>query len=138
MVANFQTKLFRVPGTAAHAEPLKCRGYKFSVQASDYHYSEPRDWCAYTDYTEMEVAIFDSDGDWCVLADAEEHEFGTRFEKWDGATTSVTPYMEVENIQALLNAVALGEIRPIKLSDYLHMVKADREIEACINGMDVV
>jgi hypothetical protein len=115
---------------------LTVGNFEFSIQGSRAHYSKPRELADPKIYTEMEVAIFDSKGNWCVLSDYDSIQTQVQFETYS-RTTSVAPYVKVEAIQTMLNGVAVGSVQPIKLSDYWHIKEAHREIEAIVNNMDV-
>ena len=115
---------------------LTVGNFEFSIQGSRAHYSKPRELADPKAYEEMELAIFDDKGNWCVLSDNDSIQTQVQFETCS-RTTSVAPYVKVEAIQTMLDGVALGIVRPVKLSDYWHIKDAHREIEAIVNNMDV-
>lgn len=137
-IRDFQKHLTRLGGDNFYKfSSLKIGKFEFSIQGSRAHYSEPRELADDPKaYTEMEVAIFDSKGNWCVLSDYDSIQTQVQFETYS-RTTSVAPYAPVEAIQTMLNGVAVGTVRPMKLSDYWHIKDAHREIEAIVNNMDV-
>jgi hypothetical protein len=84
---------------------LTVGNFEFSIQGSRAHYSKPRELADPKIYTEMEVAIFDSKGNWCVLSDYDSIQTQVQFETYS-RTTSVAPYVKVEAIQTMLNGVS--------------------------------
>ena len=123
-IRDFQNHLTRLGGDNFYKfSSLKIGKFEFSIQGSRLHYSEPREMASPTTYEEMEVAIFDSKGNWCVLSDYDSIQTQVQFETYS-RTTSVAPYVKVEAIQTMLDCVALGIVRPMKLSDYWHIKDA--------------
>ncbi len=134
--ANFQIKLARRESNGCQYKPIEVGHFSFSIQGSEFHYSSPRRRTLNIVYTEMELAIFDKKGNWCVLSDADSAELKVHFEHY-GRSNDVAPYTKVGNIQEMLNRVALGTVKPMRIEQYWAFKDADKEIEAVINGMDV-
>lgn len=82
-----------------------------SIQAGEGNYSTPREFHPTPfDYTEFEVAIFLAENHSWVIPDNSSHELFRGFENWEGATTSVAGWVDVETVQGILEFLAANPI----------------------------
>lgn len=116
-MARFQDMLTR--GQNGNFLPITVGdGVELSIQGSESHYSSPRFNCEFFSvYQEMEMAIF-RDGAWATLTQEAQARLGCRDEGiYRGSQTTVFPYIPVDTIQAVFDAIAADPSIVISISE---------------------
>ena len=99
MIQPFQKKLIRSTSRRWSFEAIDVGKCHMSIQGSEFHYSDPKANVAATEYTHMEVAVFDHKDRW-AMPDGYEHWFED-----PGGGTSVGSHIPVEVIQQMIDAI---------------------------------
>lgn len=99
---KFISLLKRSSENQRHFDRITVGKFKVSIQASEYHYCEPRkSGLKPEEYTKFEMAIFDENDTWVVPPrDLKEMPHSEMFE--DLESSSVAGYLESEKIQEIL------------------------------------
>lgn len=83
-------------------EAVQCGEFKISIQASEFHYCTPRRTVEPYMYSNMEIAIFDSNG-WVIPPSDDRFKnkpWANLFE--EGSVNSVAGYVPVETIESIM------------------------------------
>jgi len=101
---DFRTLIKHSGEKYGHWSSIEVNGIRMSIQAGDGKYSCPReDFLNVSQYTEWEVAFINKEGDFCEPFPV-EIVLGHGF-----LSDQVLPYVEVENVQKMYEALLMVE-----------------------------
>lgn len=105
---DFRLLLRRREGSPNHYAKLPTAegGYSVSIQASDFAYSTPRmNGLSPEEYTNWEVALFDSDGNWVQPRDLVPVPKWAK--EWEDGGNAVAGYLPTELVQEIFEEMAM-------------------------------